>query len=62
MCDQGDYYEYIAWYVDDLAIVSKTPEAIIKVLQEKHKLKLKRSGPLSYHLGCNFYRDENGIL
>ena len=62
MRDQGDHYEYIARYVDDLAIVSRKPQAIINDFQGKYKLKLKGSGPLSYHLGCNFHRDENGTL
>ena len=30
MKKRGDHYEYIAVYVDDLLIVSKVPEEIIK--------------------------------
>ena len=59
-CD--DHYEYIGTYVDDLAIVSKNPQAIIKLLELKHKFKLKGVGPITYHLGCDFVRDENGVL
>ena len=28
----------------------------------KEKLKLKEAGPLSYHLGCGYIRDEDGTL
>ena len=33
-------WEYIAVYVDDLAIVSKTPELIVKDLTDKFHFKL----------------------
>ena len=57
-----DHYEYIAVYVDDLAIASKNPKAITDALQNDHKLKLKGVGPLTYHLGCDFFRDKDGTL
>ena len=62
MRDRGDHYEYIARYVDDLAIASKNPEGITGELQSKYKFKLKGTGPISYHLGCDFYRDSAGTL
>ena len=34
-----DHYEYIAVYVDDLAIASKAPEAIIESLTIEHKFR-----------------------
>ena len=58
----SDHYEYIAVYVDDLLIASKDPNNIISILTTKYKFKLKGTGPISYHLGCNFDRDENGTL
>jgi len=59
----GDHYEYIACYVDDLLIASKNPQAIIDGLQEEpHKFQLKGTGPVEFHLGCDFFRDENGTL
>ena len=58
----GDLYEYIASYVDDLAIVSKDPQAIADKLTNKYQYKLKGTGPLSYHLGCDYFRDADGIL
>jgi hypothetical protein len=62
MRDMGDHYEYIAVYVDDLMILSKDPDVIIKALTEEHKFKLKGTGPTSFHLGCDFFRDEDKVL
>jgi len=60
--DMGDHYEYIAVYVDDLMIVGKDPDSIIKILMEKYQFKLKGTGPIEFHLGCDFFRDEEGVL
>jgi hypothetical protein len=62
MRDKGDHYEYIAVYVDDLLIASKCPQEIISFLTDKAKFKLKGTGPLSFHLGCDWFRDAEGIL
>ena len=56
------HYEYIAVYVDDLAIVAKEPKEITDILANKYKYKLKGIGPISYHLGGNFVRDPDGTL
>ena len=45
-----NHYEYIAVYVDDLAIYMKDPKAFCDTLKEKYKLKLKGVGPISYFL------------
>ena len=37
----GSHYEYIAVYVDDLAICMKDPKSFCDTLKEKYKLKLK---------------------
>ena len=55
-------YEMVAVYVDDLAIGMKDPEAFLSVLINKYKFKLKGSGPISFHLGCDFERDDDGTL
>ena len=52
--DDGQAYEYIAAYVDDLCVVSKDPGKIFQTLKNKYKFKLKGDGPLDYHLGCSF--------
>jgi hypothetical protein len=55
-------YEYIAVYVDDLAIAAKDPESFVAILSDKHKIKLKGTGPITYHLGCDFFRDSDGTM
>jgi hypothetical protein len=62
MRDKHTHYEYIAVYVDDLLIASTDPKGILERLTGVHKLKLKGSGPIKFHLGCDFIRDENGHL
>ena len=57
-----DVYEYIAVYVDDLCIVAIEPKVIIDLLMEKYKYRLKGSGPIEFHLGCDYFRDSDGIL
>ena len=62
MRKNGDAYEYIATYVDDICIVAKDPGEIARQLQEDYKFKLKGTGPISYHLGCDYFRDPTGTL
>ena len=49
-------------HVDDRLVVSKDPNNIFNILKMKHELKVKGTGPISYHHGCNFDRDENKTL
>ena len=63
MRERVGIYQYVATCVDDLCLVMKDPEAFLKVLQSKpFEFKLKGSGPMKFHLGCGFHRDEEGIL
>jgi hypothetical protein len=62
MRESDGLYEYIAVYVDDLLIAARHPEEIISKLKEEHKFKLKGVGPLTYHLGCDYFRDDDGTL
>jgi hypothetical protein len=63
MKDKGDHYEYIAVYVDNLLITSRNPEAIVESLESKPvNFKLKGTGPLEFHLGCDYFRDEDDTL
>ena len=55
-------HEYIAVYVDDLAIPAKNPKKITDDLQLRHHFKLKVTGPLTHHLGCTYIRDPVGTL
>jgi Reverse transcriptase (RNA-dependent DNA polymerase) len=58
----GDLYEYIVVYVDDLAIASKTPADIVKELETRYGFLLKGTGPTTFHLGTDYFRDANGIM
>jgi hypothetical protein len=62
MRKNGQVYEYIAVYVDDLCIVAIDPKKIIDLLTEKYIYRLKGSGPIEFHIGCDYFRDSNGIL
>jgi hypothetical protein len=53
-----DHYEYIATYVDDLAISSKDPKAITDTLMNKYNFKLKGTGEIEYHLSMSFRRND----
>ena len=58
----GTCYEYIAVYVDDLAIAAKDLQAFCNELKKKYNLKLKGVGPLEYRLGCTYKKDPDGTL
>ena len=58
----GTCYEYIAVYVDDLAIAAKDPQAFCNELKKNYNLKLKGVGPLEYHLGCTYKKDPDETL
>jgi hypothetical protein len=60
---EGDgVYEYIAVYVDDLLIAARNPEEIVQTLQEIHRFKLISVRQLTYHLGCDYFREKDGLL
>jgi hypothetical protein len=62
MRKNGNIFEYIAVYVDDLAIAAKDPKSITDILMDKQKFKLKGTVPITYHLGCDFFRDKDGVM
>ena len=55
-------YEYIVVYVDDLCIAAQDPNEIIIVLKSKYHLKVKGDGPLTYHLGADYFQDPDGTM
>ena len=55
-------YEYIAVYVDDLCIAAQDPKEIINILKSKYNLKVKGDGPLTYHLGADYFQDPDGTM
>ena len=62
MRKNDDIYEYIAVYVDDIAVAAKDPKSITDTLMEKYEFKLKGTGPITFHLGCDFFRDSEGVM
>jgi len=58
----GNKYEYIAVYIDDLAIAAEDPKGIVEILMQHYKFKLKGTGPITVYLGTDFFRDECGVL
>ena len=62
MRKSGNIYEYVAVYVDDLAIAMKNPKDLVDILEGKHKFKTKGTGPISFHLGMDFSRDDDNTL
>ena len=59
---RDDHYEYAVVYVDDLEIAAKDPQSIVQELETKYGFSLKGTGPTSYHLGIDYFRDSNGVL
>jgi len=60
--EYGDHYEYVAVYVDDLAIAMRDPQSFVETLIGTYKFKLKGTGNIAFHLGCDFFRDPDGTL
>ena len=58
-CPTGDHFEYIATYIDDLAVIMKDPQSLINQLIVA-PYQLKESGPLNFRLGCEFSCDSTG--
>ena len=49
-------------YVDDLLAVMEDPKEFFDTLINTYKYKLKGVGPIHYHLGTDFRRDQEGTL
>jgi hypothetical protein len=45
MRKKGNLYEYIAAYVDDLAIAMKDPKELTDIFEKQHKFRFKRGRP-----------------
>jgi hypothetical protein len=58
----GDLYEYVATYVDDLCLRMLDPKSFTDTLQKKDNFKLKGTGPIDFHLGQSFSRNDNGEM
>ena len=64
MRDAGDAWEYIVIYVDDIIVAMKDPKSFFDELQDPDKVgfKMKGVGSPTYHLGADFFRDDDGTL
>jgi hypothetical protein len=60
--DKGDHYEYVCVYVDDIMHMSRDANKFYEELTLKYKYHLKGVGKPSYHLGGDFFRDNDGTL
>ena len=60
--DCDTHYEYVCVYVDDLMVMGKDPDKFFKILTDVYGYKLKGVGDPAYHLGGNFFRDQDGTL
>ena len=67
MTPDGSLWEYVCVYVDDLCIAMKNGKTFLDKLKlppDKggYGYSLKGDGPLTFHLGCDYSRDEDGML
>jgi hypothetical protein len=58
----GDLYEYVATYVDDLCLGMLDPKSFTDTLQKKYNFKLKGTGPIDFHLGQSFSQNDDGEM
>ena len=64
---QHQLWEYICVYVDDLALAMLNGTEFLDKLktpieQGGYGYKIKGDGPLTHHLGCDYFRDKDGTL
>ena len=64
MHDAGDAWEYILVYIDDIIIAMKNPKSFFDELQypDNVSLKMKGVGSPTYHLGADFFRDDDDTM
>jgi hypothetical protein len=55
----GDLYEYVATYVDDLCLGMLDLKSFTDTLQKKYNFKLKGTSPIDFHLGQSFSRNDD---
>jgi hypothetical protein len=58
----GNLYEYVATYVDDLCLGMLDPKSFTDTLQKKYNFKLKGSSPIDFHLGQSFSWNDHGEM
>ena len=58
----GEQYKYIAVYAADFAFALEDPQSFIYTLKSKYNFKIKEAGPLKFHLGADFFSNDEGML
>jgi hypothetical protein len=58
----GVLYKYMATYFDDLCLGMLDLKSFTDTLQKKHNFRLKGTGPIDFHLGQSFSRNEDGEM
>jgi hypothetical protein len=58
----GDLYEYVTMYVDDLCLGMLDPKSFTDTIQKKYNFKLKGTGPIDFHLGQSFSWNDDGEM
>jgi hypothetical protein len=59
----GDLYEYVAMYVNDLCLGMLDPKSsFTDTLQKRYNFNLKGTGPIDFHLGQSFSRNDDGEM
>jgi hypothetical protein len=58
----GNLYEYVATYVDDLCLGMLDPKSFMDTFQKKYNFKLKGTSPIDFHLGQSFSRNDDGEM
>jgi hypothetical protein len=58
----GDLYESVATYVDDLCLGMLDTKSFTDTLQKKYNFKLKGTSPIDFHLGQSFSWNDNGEM
>ena len=47
---------------NNLGVTAKVSSIIVKELTRRYGFKLKGTGPIQFHLGSDYFRDQHGIL
>jgi hypothetical protein len=58
----GNLYEYVATYVDDLCLGMLDPKSFTDTLQKKYNFKLKGTCPIDFHPGQSFSQNDDGEM
>jgi hypothetical protein len=58
----GNLYEYVATYVDNLCLGMLDLKSFTDTLQKKYNFKLKGTGPINFHLGQSFSWNDDGEM